>query len=149
MTRRTAFVLRMIAVIAAVTALFPTAATHTAFAEADAPLNVCTRFYTVRRGDTLTKLARRFGTTPAKVMMLNGMTDPALVRGRLLCVRARADVVGPVTVMITVQDGETLSTIAERYGTSSAVLRKLNRLRVVNPGQQLLVPVRRIKARGV
>jgi LysM repeat protein len=152
MSRRRAFALRMVAVIAAVSALFPAASTATVYADAEAPaapLNVCTRFYTVRRGDTLSKIARRFGTSAAKVMTLNGMVDGTVVRGRMLCVRARADAVGPVTMMITVQEGETITAIAKRYGTTAATLRRINRVRAVVPGQQILVPVRRIKARGV
>jgi LysM repeat protein len=151
-SRRAAFVLRIFAAISIVSALFPVVSASTAFAQVEgpaAPLNVCTRFYTVRRGDTLNKIARRFGTTAAKVMALNGMADNVVVRGRMLCVRARADAVGPVTMMITVQEGETLTAIAKRYGTTTATLRRLNRVRAVAPGQQLLVPVRRIKARGV
>jgi LysM repeat protein len=67
----------------------------------------------------------------------------------MLCVRAKADVVGPVTVTVTVQDGETLAILARRYGTSVTTLRKLNRIRTVKAGQIIIVPMRRVKARGV
>jgi membrane-bound lytic murein transglycosylase D len=145
MTRRHTLALRIIAAIAVFAALMP----DVAYAQSTAPFNVCTRFYTVRRGDTMARVARRFGTTGTKIMALNGMVNATLVRGRMVCVRAKADVVGPVTMTITVAEGETLSQIAARYGTTVATLRKLNRVRAASAGQQLLVPVRRIKARGV
>ncbi|MCA9563661.1 MAG: LysM peptidoglycan-binding domain-containing protein, partial [Myxococcales bacterium] len=44
--------------------------------------------YTVRRGDTLGRIARRFGVSTRDLMRLNNITDPDSVRaGRTLRVR--------------------------------------------------------------
>lgn len=119
-------------------------------AASEAPQQACTRFYTVRRGDTLSRVARRFGTTTSKLMSLNSMpAASAVTLGRTLCVRASTATVGAVTMLVTVQKGETIATIAKRYGTSVATLRKLNRVRAVKVGQTIVVPVKRVKARGV
>jgi LysM repeat protein len=95
-------------------------------------------------------VARRFGTTTSKLMSLNSMpAATAVALGRTLCVRASTATVGAVTMLVTVQKGETIAKIAKRYGTSVATLRKLNRVRTVKVGQTIVVPVKRVKARGV
>jgi LysM repeat protein len=135
---------------AALTAVLLFAPAPAAAVNLDAPLQACTRFYTVRRGDTLSRVARRFGTTPSKLMSLNSMPAvTAVTLGRTLCVRASTATVGAVTMLVTVQKGETIARIAKRYGTSVATLRKLNRVRTVKVGQTIVVPVKRVKARGV
>jgi LysM repeat protein len=124
--------------------------TPAAAAEPSAAQSACTRFYTLRRGDTLNRVARRFATTSGKLLTLNSLsTDATINTGRMLCVRASKGTVGAVTQTIIVQDGETLAAIARKYLTSVATLRKLNRVRSVKPGQTLIVPIRRVKARGV
>ena len=126
------------------------APTSAAAAEPSVAQNGCTRFYTLRRGDTLNRVARRFAITSGKLLTLNSLTsDAAINTGRLLCVRASKGTVGAVTQTVIVQDGETLAILARKYLTSVATLRKLNRVRSVKPGQTLIVPIRRIKARGV
>lgn len=124
--------------------------TPAAAAEPSASQSACTRFYTLRRGDTLNRVARRFATTSGKLLTLNSLPpDAAISTGRMLCVRAAKGTVGAVTQTIIVQDGETLAILARKYLTSVATLRKLNRVRSVKPGQTLIVPIRRVKARGV
>jgi LysM repeat protein len=51
------------------------------------------QFYTVRPGDTLTSIARRFGTTVANLAALNQIADPDLINvGQTLLVSADGDV---------------------------------------------------------
>ncbi len=124
--------------------------TPAAAAEPSAAKSACTRFYTLRRGDTLNRVARRFATTSGKLLTLNSLPpDAAISTGRMLCVRAAKGTVGAVTQTIIVHNGETLAMLARKYLTSVATLRKLNRVRSVKPGQTLIVPIRRVKARGV
>ena len=109
-----------------------------------------TTTYTVQRGDTLSSIARRFGMTVIELMRLNSISNPNLIRvGQTLTVRATATATPaptPTTVSTTiyvVQRGDTLSAIARRFGTTTAVLIRLNGLRSGNyifVGQRLRVP---------
>jgi LysM repeat protein len=81
--------------------------------------------YTVRRGDTLSDIARRHGTSVTALARMNRLSDPNLiVTGRRLRVPSR---VGVSSVHV-VRAGETLSAIAARYGTSVAALARVNRI---------------------
>jgi N-acetylmuramoyl-L-alanine amidase len=81
--------------------------------------------YTVRRGDTLSDVARRHGTSVAALARMNRLSDPNLViAGRRLRVPSR---VGVSSVHV-VRAGETLSAIATRYGTSVGALARVNRI---------------------
>ena len=44
--------------------------------------------YVVRRGDNLSLIARRAGTTPAAIMRLNGLKKPLIFPGQELLMRA-------------------------------------------------------------
>jgi LysM repeat protein len=44
------------------------------------PTASATKRYTIKEGDTLTRIASRFGTTLKKLMELNGITDPNRIR---------------------------------------------------------------------
>jgi len=48
----------------------------------------CTQYYTVRWGDTLAKIATRYGTSVAFLARLNGIRNPNIIyAGQRLCVR--------------------------------------------------------------
>jgi LysM repeat protein len=117
------------------------------------PPTVCT--YVVRRGDTLSAIARRFRTTVADLARANGITNPnRIFRGQVLIVPCDPSAMrATVTTQAdpsrhrihTVRRGENLGQIARRYDTTVSVLRRLNRLGPgsrIRAGQQLLVPVR-------
>ncbi len=104
--------------------------------------------YTVQRGDTLFKIARRFGTTTAELARLNGLADPnRIYTGQVLSIAAGGDCASTSTPTGTqvhvVQRGETLSRIAARYGTTVAAIAAANG--IANPsriytGQTLVIP---------
>lgn len=130
------------------------AATHTGLAPAAAQISApgldCARYYTVRRGETLTRVARRFGATVGKLTSWNSLgADAPANAGQTLCVRVTQAAPGPVTTTIQVKKGETLAVLAKRYRTTVAKLRTLNRVRSVKPGQTLLIPIKRVKVRAV
>jgi LysM repeat protein len=86
--------------------------------------------YTVRAGDTFFSIAQRLGTTVAELQRLNPGVDPqALAVGQRLCVPA-APAPPPTcpagTTTYTVRAGDTLFSIAQRYGTTVAELQRLN-----------------------
>lgn len=98
--------------------------------------------HTVARGDTLGRIASRYGTTVAAIAVANGIADPNRIRiGQQLTVTggtggsdapsSRAPTPAPTGRQLTgqrhtVQAGETLAGIARRYGISSADLGRWN-----------------------
>lgn len=77
--------------------------------------------YYVKKGDTLRKIAEKFGTTVDALLKLNpGIKDPNRIYvGQALKVPAGAS-------SYTVQKGDTLRIIATKYGTTVDALLKLN-----------------------
>ena len=126
--------------------------------------------YTVRRGDTLTKLAREHNLTVAQLMAWNGLEAETVVLGQRLVFREpvasehkaetsrRQAAVASKPIAATprsasdkralpsqvhlVQPGDTLFNISRRFGVSVQKLREVNHLTSdeVKLGQKLLVP---------
>ena len=108
--------------------------------------------YTARRGDTLGGVARRYGVPLRALASANGLADlDRLPAGRVLRLPTRfgvAPLPSPVVVATgarshRVERGETLTTIARRYGVSVPALARANRLRYADrlrAGQVLTVP---------
>lgn len=106
--------------------------------------------YTVRRGDTLSHIARRHGTTLRDIESLNGITRHAtLYPGQRLRIRpgdAGDGVASGVgrKVDYTVRRGDSLYEIANRYGTTVERLRLWNnmgRRSRIYPGEILSIYV--------
>jgi murein DD-endopeptidase MepM/ murein hydrolase activator NlpD len=114
--------------------LFPAAAVH---AQGGGPI------YIVEPGDTLSGIARRFGTTVEAMVAVNGIDDPSkLYPGAELTIPGFEDVEGVLTLQ-EVGFGEDLNSLSLRYNLSMDALARLNRL--VRPdrlyvGQSLIVP---------
>ena len=97
----------------------------------------------VKRGETLSEIADRYGTTVNRLMEMNGLRD-----ANDLWAGSRIKVPGNVysgggSGNYTVKAGETLSEIADRYGTSVDRLVQLNGLRDANDlwaGSRIQVP---------
>jgi LysM repeat protein len=102
----------------------------------------CGQFYTVRWGDTLWKIAVRFGTTVYKLAQLNGLSNPnRIIAGQTLCVKPGGGT--PWGFLYTIKWGDTLYSIAMRYGWSVWYLASVNH--IANPdkiiaGQVILIP---------
>lgn len=98
--------------------------------------------YTVRAGDTLWGIARQYGTTVNELTRLNNLKNPNLIYpGEVLIIRT-GSTSGGVT-RYTVRAGDTLWGIAQRYGTTAAVLAQYNGLSnpdLIFPGQIILIP---------
>lgn len=85
--------------------------------------------YTLRPGDTLGVVAKRFGVSVQALATANAISDPdRVVAGRTLVVPSSAEVrpIAAVTATHRVQPGETLGRIAQRVGTTTAELQRLN-----------------------
>lgn len=114
--------------------------------------------YTIRRGDTLSTIAVKFGTTTRNLMRLNDMSSTNLVAGNTLKVPAQdspaaeevtavADVSPSVpmqrqTFNYTIRRGDTLHSIARNHGTTVAKIREVNGLSsdIINTGRTLKIP---------
>lgn len=90
----------------------------------------CAQFYTIQEGDSLFLIAERFDTTPENILRLNEGLDPEnLQPGREICViSATAQPVScPLgTLPYNINNGDTLLTIALRFGTSVESLLRTN-----------------------
>lgn len=97
--------------------------------------------YTVKSGDTLTAIAAKYKTTVAKLVSLNGIKNPNLIKvGQKLKVTGAAP--APAKQYYTVKKGDTLSAIASRYGTTWQKLQSLNGIRnanLISVGQKIRV----------
>ena len=113
--------------------------------------------YTVKPGETLSEIAERYGTSVQRLMQLNGLRSAQdLWAGSRIQVpgagSARTSTGARTTTVnanYTVKQGETLSELAERYGTSVQRLMELNNLRSAQDlwaGSRIQVPVTRTAA---
>ncbi|HLH47174.1 MAG TPA: LysM peptidoglycan-binding domain-containing protein [Acidimicrobiales bacterium] len=90
--------------------------------------------YTVRSGDTLAKIADRFGTTVSALASLNHLSDPNFIYvGEELRIDGSSSSGGGQTTSApggdyTVREGDTLGSIAARFGTTVSDLVALNHL---------------------
>jgi LysM repeat protein len=94
----------------------------------------------VRAGDSLWKLASRYGTTVDRIKRENGLRGDQLAIGQRLKIET-----GPErrSRQYTVHRGDTIGRIARRHAVSvDAMLRAngLSRRSTIHPGQVLLLP---------
>lgn len=93
--------------------------------------------YTVRAGDNLSAIASRFNTTVATLQSLNNIRNANLIYvGQVLKIGRQAT----NTNVYTVRQGDTLSAIASRLGTTVSHLQSVNGIRNANliyPNQTL------------
>jgi LysM repeat protein len=106
------------------------------------------KIHVVRRGENLTMIARRYGTSVQAIMRLNGLSNPNFVWvGQRLRVSGTGGSSGSGSTsggtIHVVRRGQNLSSIARRYGTSVAAIVAANGLRNPNfiyAGQRLRIP---------
>lgn len=112
-------------------------------------------YYTMRRGDTLYSVARRFDVALDRLIEVNGISDPTRVRvGTVLLIpagglssdgtREAGQAAGEGEFFLyTVRRGDTLYGIARRFDVGLSDLLAANGLSsngVIKPGQRLRVP---------
>jgi LysM repeat protein len=104
--------------------------------------------YTVRRGDTLTKIARRYGVSLSALARANGIRTTSWVYvGQRLVIPGGSEAPGPSgnasgTTTYIVRRGDTLTNIARRHGVSVSQLARANGIRTtswVYVGQRLVI----------
>lgn len=100
--------------------------------------------YTVKSGDSLWKIANQFGTTPAAIRAANNLTSDVLRIGQVLTIPNTTSILeSPSTGnTYTVQNGDSLWKIANKFGTTINALKSANNLTNDNlqVGQVLTIP---------
>ena len=102
--------------------------------------------YTVKQGDTLYSIARKYNTTANEIIKLNNLKSNNLYIGQVLRIpemyTKEEDMYVPEFISYTVQKGDTLYSIAKKYNTSVSNLLSLNNLKSPNLsiGQNLIIP---------
>ena len=108
--------------------------------------------YRVRRGDTISDIARRWHITTKSIVKSNRLRSNHLRVGQRLIltvpnverapIRVTQQTSGTKHVIHAVQKGETLGAIARRYGVSITALRQTNRVKgnTIRTGQRLRIP---------
>jgi LysM repeat protein len=105
--------------------------------------------YTVVRGDTLSSISRKFGVSVASIQDANNITDSVVKYGQVLIIpgaggatSSQRQIVSAGSGKYKVQSGDTLGTIAEKYGVGVSSLMSVNNLSgsTIRSGQVLVIP---------
>lgn len=119
-------------------------------------------FYRVKKGDTLGQIARKYGTSVANLKQLNKLSNRPLRAGELLMIKEREaahkKVSSPVNmrkeekkvaldgtavgVMYKVRPGDTIHSLARKFGVSVENLVQANNIKsgMIRVGQSLIIP---------
>ncbi|MDE6284236.1 MAG: LysM peptidoglycan-binding domain-containing protein [Bacilli bacterium] len=101
--------------------------------------------YVVQKGDNLYAIARKLGTTVDNLKSINNLTTDALSIGQILKVPTATSTEKPNQSQegtYTVQKGDSLYSIAQKYNTTVNEIKALNKLssNLLNIGQILKIP---------
>jgi LysM repeat protein len=104
--------------------------------------------YTVKRGDTLGRIAHDHGVSVSQLAAANNIANPDLIfPGQVLVIPGKEDTKAQPApeqeVIHVVKSGETLARIASKYGTTASAIAKANNISNVNLiriGQKLKIP---------
>ncbi|WP_457639973.1 LysM peptidoglycan-binding domain-containing protein [Persephonella sp.] len=121
--------------------------------------------YTVKKGDSLAKIAKKYGTTVSYLKKINDLENTVIVAGSVLKVpsyiKALPDyydgvidltedvIYTPKGVIYKVKKGDTLSKIAKKFRVSVSALKRWNKIDgFIYPNQRIVI-YRKIKHRNI
>lgn len=95
-------------------------------------------YHIVQPGESLSELASRYGVSRGQIMSMNNMTSADITPGQSLVIR---ESITTEKKYHTVKVGETLYSIAKKYGVNMSKLREMNNLenRSLSPGQKIII----------
>ncbi|MGI9533485.1 MAG: LysM peptidoglycan-binding domain-containing protein, partial [Thermodesulfobacteriota bacterium] len=95
--------------------------------------------YRVKKGDTLSTIARNFKVSVSSIKYANGLRSSKIKIGTKLTIPTAKK--NTTVVKHTVKRGETLSQIARKHGSSVSSIKRANNLRnsYIRPGQKLKI----------
>ena len=114
--------------------------------ETSAETSGATSEYVVQAGDNMGSIAERYDTTVAAILAANGLSDPDFIYvGQKLIIPAGdgGSSSGGGPKVHVVQAGETLISIATKYGVTTQAIMNANNIRnpnLIHPGQKLQIP---------
>ena len=97
-------------------------------------------YHVMAPGENLSQLASQYGVSVGELMDLNGLSNPnSISQGQSIIVKKLSTSAKPVYHIV--KKGETLYSLAKRYGVNISKLRELNNLtnRSLVPGQRIIV----------
>lgn len=96
--------------------------------------------YTVKSGDTLYSIARKYNVSVDSLKEINNLSSNTLGVGKVL--KIPNNLSSPTNVTYTVKKGDSLYSIAREFGTTVSALTSLNNLSTtaLSIGQKLLLP---------
>jgi N-acetylmuramoyl-L-alanine amidase len=99
------------------------------------------KIHIVKRGETLRDIAKKYGVSVEELKAWNNLTTNKPKPGTKLILQPQTKKVEKSNIYHVVKKGETLETIAKRYGTTPTAIKELNNLKQnkVYAGQRLLV----------
>lgn len=96
--------------------------------------------YTVKKGDNLYSISRNYGLTQSELMDYNNLTSNLLSIGQILKIPVSKDSTSQQTTY-TVQKGDSLYSIAQKYNTTVDSIKRKNNLtsNLLSIGQKLII----------
>lgn len=96
--------------------------------------------YTVKKGDNLYSISRNYGLTQSELMDYNNLTSNLLSIGQILKIPVSKDSTSQQTAY-TVQKGDSLYSIAQKYNTTVDSIKRKNNLtsNLLSIGQKLII----------
>ena len=101
-------------------------------------------FYTVQKGDSLWKIATKFGITVDELKELNNLKNNTITVGQNLKVKLTEEKPIEDYLLYTIKSGDSLWKIANTYGVTVNELKQVNNLSgtTLQIGDVLLIPTK-------
>ena len=99
--------------------------------------------YTVKSGDNLYSIGRKYGVSPQELMNYNNLTSNLLSIGQTLKIPTSSSGTNTTYIEYTVKSGDNLYSIGRKYGYTAQELMNYNNLKsnLLSIGQTIRIPL--------